>query len=204
MRAAHTDSRREIWHTHSTSIRQSTSASKEIQSGTSLVVQWLRIHLAMKGTSVLPLVQEDPTSHGETKPTSSNYEPMRCNYWSLHAQEPVLHKTSHHSEKPAQRNKRVAPMLCNQRKPTCIDQTKGSQEKKSYHVDGTLIWCNENDTISVCLIAGGTTPGFNGPFGVGWEWGRTGTVGFFNLRQQLLLQSLLLLATLLLRIVVCA
>ena len=66
--------------THTTSIRQSTSVSEEIQCGTSLAVQWLSIHLAMQGTSILPLAQEDPTSHGETKPVSSNYEPTCCNY----------------------------------------------------------------------------------------------------------------------------
>ena len=116
------------------------------------MVQWLRIHLAMQGTSVLPLVQEDPSSHGETKPASSNYEPMRCNYWSLHAQEPVLHKTSHHSEKPAQRN-RVATRLCNQRKPTCSNQTEGSQEKKSYHADGTYYWYDAmKTTLSLCVF----------------------------------------------------
>ena len=36
--------------------------SKTVTRGTSLVVQWLRIHLAMKGTWVQPLVGE-PRSH---------------------------------------------------------------------------------------------------------------------------------------------
>ena len=35
--------------------------------GTSLVVQWLRIHLPMQGTRVLSLVWEDPTCLGATK-----------------------------------------------------------------------------------------------------------------------------------------
>ena len=40
---------------------------------TSLVVQWLRIHLPMQGTWVRVLVQEDPECHGATKPVRHNY-----------------------------------------------------------------------------------------------------------------------------------
>ena len=55
--------------------------------GTSLVAQWLRIHLPMQGMCVWALVQEDPTCHGATKPMCHNYwactlEPMSCNYWA--------------------------------------------------------------------------------------------------------------------------
>ena len=39
----------------------------------SLVVQWLRICLAMQGTPVQSLVQEDPTCHRATKPTHHSY-----------------------------------------------------------------------------------------------------------------------------------
>ena len=35
--------------------------------GTSLVAQWLRIHLPMQGTRVRALVQEDPTCHATTE-----------------------------------------------------------------------------------------------------------------------------------------
>ena len=45
----------------------------EVKQETSLVVQWLRIHLPMQGTWVGALVQEDPTCHGATKPMSHNY-----------------------------------------------------------------------------------------------------------------------------------
>ena len=41
--------------------------------GTSLVVQWLRIHLPMQGTRVQSLVQEDPTCRRATKPMRHNY-----------------------------------------------------------------------------------------------------------------------------------
>ena len=45
----------------------------ENTSWVSLVVQWLRICLAMQGTWVQSLVQKDPMCHGATKGTCSNY-----------------------------------------------------------------------------------------------------------------------------------
>ena len=41
--------------------------------GSSLVAQWLRIHLPMQGTWVRALVREDPTCRGATKPLRHNY-----------------------------------------------------------------------------------------------------------------------------------
>ena len=41
--------------------------------GTSLMVQWLRIHLPMQGTQVRALVWEDSTCCGATKPMCHNY-----------------------------------------------------------------------------------------------------------------------------------
>ena len=46
---------------------------KNVCPGTSLVEQWLRIHLPMQGTQVQALVQEDPTCRGATKPVHHNY-----------------------------------------------------------------------------------------------------------------------------------
>ena len=40
---------------------------------TSLVAQWLRIHLPVQGTRVRALVWEDPTCRGATKPVHHNY-----------------------------------------------------------------------------------------------------------------------------------
>ena len=40
---------------------------------TSLVVQWLIIHLPTQRTQVRSLVQEDSTCHGATKPMCHNY-----------------------------------------------------------------------------------------------------------------------------------
>ena len=81
--------------------------------GTSLVAQWLRIHLPW----VWSLVWEDPTCHEATKPMHHNYwacalELMSHNYWARVPQllkpahlEPMLRsKRSHHNEKPVHRN----------------------------------------------------------------------------------------------------
>ena len=46
---------------------------KNSLSGTSLVAQWLRIHLPMQGTRVQALVREYPTCHGATKAVCHNY-----------------------------------------------------------------------------------------------------------------------------------
>ena len=46
---------------------------KETLLGTSLVAQWLRIHLPMQETRVRSLVRDDPTCHGATKPVRHNY-----------------------------------------------------------------------------------------------------------------------------------
>ena len=57
---------------------------------TSPVVQWLRIHLAMQGPQVQPLVWEDDTCYKATKSMSHNY---RSRYPRAHAQQ---------QEKPSQ------------------------------------------------------------------------------------------------------
>ena len=44
-----------------------------MQFWTSLMAQWLRIHLPMQGTQVQALIQEDPTCRGETKLVRHNY-----------------------------------------------------------------------------------------------------------------------------------
>ena len=75
----------------------------------------------MQGTQVRALVQEDPTCCGATKPVHHSYwacalDPASHNYWAHVPQllkpvrlEPVLcNKRSHHNEKPAHHNKRVA------------------------------------------------------------------------------------------------
>ena len=68
-----------------------------MSTGTTLVVQWLRIRPPMQGTRVQSLVWEDPTCRRETKP-------VRYNYWTR-ALELMLHnKRSYRNEKPAHGN----------------------------------------------------------------------------------------------------
>ena len=68
--------------------------NQEFDTGTSLVVQWLRICLPKQGTWLQSLVQEDPTCRRATGPIHGNYC-SRC------ATEPVLHNgRHHHNEKP--------------------------------------------------------------------------------------------------------
>ena len=56
-----------------TNLEVSHFLTLKLTTGTSLVVQWLRIHLPTQATWVRALVQEDPTSHGATKPVCHNY-----------------------------------------------------------------------------------------------------------------------------------
>ena len=46
---------------------------KKNSSGSSLVVQWLRVCLPIQGTQVQPLVQEDPTCRVAAEPVCHNY-----------------------------------------------------------------------------------------------------------------------------------
>ena len=99
------------------SINGLNTSMKRHRVGTSLVVQWLTIHLPMQGTWVRSLVWEDPTCCGATKPMCHNYwawalEPASHNYWACMPQllkptrlEPVLRKKrSHCDEKPTHNN----------------------------------------------------------------------------------------------------
>ena len=80
--------------------------------GTSLVVQWLRIHLLMQGTRVRALVWEDPTCRGATKPVRHNLcsrarEPQLLkpvHLEPMHLEPVPRSKRSHCSEKPMHRN----------------------------------------------------------------------------------------------------
>ena len=84
--------------------------------GTSMEVQWLRIHLPMQGTPVRALVQEHLACRRAAKAMHHNYwactlEPTSHNYWARAPQllkpvclEPMLHnKRRHCNEKPAHR-----------------------------------------------------------------------------------------------------
>ena len=88
---------------------------KNLHTGTSLVAQWLRIHLPMQGTRVWSLVQEDPTCRGATEPVCHNYwacalEPASHNYWA-HA------PRAHMPQLLSPRSRAHTPQLL---KPTCL------------------------------------------------------------------------------------
>ena len=68
---------------------------------TSLVAQWLRISLPVRGTRVRALVREDPTCRRTTKPVRHNYRA-----WASKAREPQLLKPT-----------RLEPVLLQQEKP---------------------------------------------------------------------------------------
>ena len=92
--------------------------------GASLVMQWLRICLAMQGTRVWALVWEDPTCRGATKPVSHNYwacvsgacAPKRERPWQWEARAPRW---------------RVAPARRNWRKPSHRNEDP-TQQKNIY------------------------------------------------------------------------
>ena len=105
-------------------------SEKKKKSGTSLVVQWLRIRLPMQGTGVRSsLVWEDPTCCGATKPMCHNYwacalEPASHNYWSPHAQslcsatrEATAMRSLRTTTKSSPRSPQLAKARAQQRRP---------------------------------------------------------------------------------------
>ena len=85
--------------------------------GTSLVVQWLRICLPVKGTWVQSLVGEDSTHRGAIKPVC-------CNHCNPHVLDLALcTKRSHSSEKPVH-HKQNRPCCRSQRKPKSSNEDK--------------------------------------------------------------------------------
>ena len=69
---AHATKEKEIGH-QSAKLLCFKEHHQEREKRTSLVAQWLRIHLPMQGTRVQALVREDPTWHRATKPMRHGY-----------------------------------------------------------------------------------------------------------------------------------
>ena len=92
---------------------------------TSLVVQWIGIHLPMQGTWVWSLVQEDSTCFRAAKPGCHNYWSCALEPGNHYFQtcvlpllkpmslEPVVLKRSHHSEKPKHLSEEDTPACQN-------------------------------------------------------------------------------------------
>ena len=81
--------------------------------GTSLMVQWLRIPLPMKGKRVQSLVQEISTCLGAVKPTCLA---------------PARHKRSHQSEKPVHRQEVQTPLFATRESPHTAMKIQHSQK----------------------------------------------------------------------------
>ena len=89
--------------------------------GTSLVAQWLGIHLPIQGTWVRPLVWEDPTCRGVAGPVSHTTEHARL--------EPVLrNKRGRDSGRPAHRDEEWPPLAATRESPRTETKTQHSQK----------------------------------------------------------------------------
>ena len=123
-------------------MKEKTKTNKQTKTPeTSLVAQWLRIHLPMQGTWVRALVRDDPTCLGATKLMRHNYwacalEPASHNYWACVPQllkpaclEPVLrNKRSHRNEKPVHRNEEQPPLAATRESLRAATKTQRSQK----------------------------------------------------------------------------
>ena len=99
--------------------------------GTSLVVQWLRIHLPMQGTWVWSLVWEDPTCRRATKPVRHNYRARVMQLLKPACLEPMLrNKRSHHNEKPAHCSEELPLLAATRESPCTATKTQCRQEEK--------------------------------------------------------------------------
>ena len=106
------------------------SAIKTLLPRTSLVVQWLRVHLSMQGTCVLSLVQEDSTCRGATKL-------MYHNYW-VHTLEPELRNKRNHIIRSPCTSRTSRPIHHTKESPspatkTQRNQTSKKKKKKCYY-----------------------------------------------------------------------
>ena len=102
--------------------------------GLPCLVQWLRIHLPMQGTRVPSLVQKDSVCDRVTRPVilysgAGSAEPTRHNCWRLSALEPLLHKRSHHSQKPMRGYyTEEAPLTARRESLSAATETQHSQK----------------------------------------------------------------------------
>ena len=95
------------WMSTKMQTKLKTNGSSNEHYRASLMVQWLRICLAVQGTPVWSLIQEDPTClrviNPGTTTTCSTLEPVSCNCWNPSVQR------SHCNERLCTLRERVAP-----------------------------------------------------------------------------------------------
>ena len=99
--------------------------------GTSLVAQWIRIHLPIQGTRVWSLVQEDSTCCRATKPDRQYRasELQLLKPWSLVHLEPVLRNKGNHGDEKLTRRSEESPLLTTPREsPRTATKTQGSHK----------------------------------------------------------------------------
>ena len=114
----------------------------KMSSRASLVAQWLRIRLPMRGTQVQALVQKDPTCHGAAGPVRHNYwtctlEPTSHNCWAHVPQllgptclEPVLHNGRGHCDvRPTHHREQWPPLAATRESRTQQWRTNAAKNK---------------------------------------------------------------------------
>ena len=94
---------------------------KKSNSGTSLVVQWLRICLPMQGTQVQALVREDSTCRRATKPRAPQLLKL------AHLEPMLRNKRSHHN-KPTHRNEEQTLLAPTRESTHTATKTQRSQK----------------------------------------------------------------------------
>ena len=99
----------------------------KVITGTSLVAQWLGIHLTVQGTQVRALVLEDPTCHGATGPMCHScwacaLEPASHNYGSMRAWRPCSATGEAAAVRGPCTKRRVAPTCCTWGGPACSSE----------------------------------------------------------------------------------
>ena len=115
-------------------------------SGTSLLVQWLKIHLPMQGTQVGSLVQEDPTRSEAPKPVSRKYwaeAPQLLKPAHLRVHAPQQEKPAREAHAPKLKSSPYSPQLG---KSICLNkdsaQPKGvniKKKKRMYSLCSVLV-----------------------------------------------------------------
>ena len=110
------------------SMKEKPDGQTEKRFRPSLVVQWLRICLAVQETLVRSLVWEDPTCHRATKPRCHKYrasalEPAGHSFWRLRA--PSLCSTAREATATEARALHIqsSPTQCRQREPAPATET---------------------------------------------------------------------------------
>ena len=88
--------------------------------GTSLIAQWLGIHLPVQGTQVQCLVWKDPTCCGAT-------QPMSHSFWAPVHLEPTSHDKRSHSNKEPKRHSEEEPRPLQLEKTHTATKTHHSQ-----------------------------------------------------------------------------